>query len=89
MRNPDYAEKIIGLCENDILFLFTDGLPEKMNNIDEIYGEERMVSDLNKAKDYDTQQIINKMTDCSNNFSENMAETDDTTYVAIKIKNIG
>ncbi|MDX1699812.1 MAG: SpoIIE family protein phosphatase, partial [Melioribacteraceae bacterium] len=79
----------IRLSEKDLLFLFTDGLPEKMNNVDEIYGEERMVSDLNKARDYDTQQIINIITECSNNFSGNMAETDDTTYVAIKIKNIG
>ena len=87
MRNPDYSEKIIDLMENDLLFLFTDGLPERMNKVDEIYGEDRLVSDLRKVRDYEAELIIKKITEFSNDFSGRASETDDTTYLAIKIKN--
>jgi serine phosphatase RsbU (regulator of sigma subunit) len=88
MRNPDYSEKVIDLSKNDLLFLFTDGLPERMNEVDEIYGEEKLVSDLIKTKDLESQTIIKKITEYSNTFSGNFSEKDNITFLAIKINNI-
>ena len=88
MRNPDYSEEVINFSKNELLFLFTDGLPERMNEVDEVYGEERLVSDLIGVRDHGSQTIINKITEYSNIFSGKASEKDDTTYLAIKIKNI-
>lgn len=88
MKDPDYSETKISLNEKDLLFLFTDGLPERMNKVNEIYGEERLLSDLDKIRDYDSQLVIKAIIETSNTFSGKVVEADDTTIMAIKIKNI-
>ena len=49
IENMQYNQYEISLTSNDILFLYTDGVTEAMNEEDELYGMERLSETLQRA----------------------------------------
>lgn len=58
MKGFPYKQYNLQLKPNDILFLYTDGVSEAMNENHEFYGVERMLAALNTCKDLSPEKII-------------------------------
>jgi len=70
----------------DILFLFSDGLSEIMNEEDEMLGINHLKRILCKHHDRSPEEIKQKMLDFSIKFSETGVNHDDLTFIILKVK---
>ena len=70
------------------MFLFTDGLSEQMNNQDNQFGEEKIIDLIKKSNGNCSRTIIEKMKSTVNEFSNHTNESDDITYMVVKIKKV-
>ncbi|MBO4285833.1 MAG: SpoIIE family protein phosphatase [Bacilli bacterium] len=88
---PDTKYKSVSrkFQRNDILFIYTDGITEAMNEDGELYGEERLQSFLN---DIDTslssEQICHLVNDDVHRFQGNAEQADDITMLCLKYNDI-
>ena len=85
MANANYEEVSIKISDNDLLFLFTDGLSESMDKNANLYGEERIVEQIQKSANESSKEIVDEIKNSVRVFSSNTIEADDTTLMAIKI----
>jgi serine phosphatase RsbU (regulator of sigma subunit) len=69
----------------DILFLFSDGLSEIMNNKDEILGTEPLKQIIQDHHPLPLQDIKQKIIDYSIQFSGNQPNKDDLTFIIVRI----
>lgn len=81
------AEESVVLCDNDFLFLYTDGLTEAVNQERQMYGEERLISLLESYKDAPAEEIINAVFNDVLCYSTGCAQQDDITMIAIRKTN--
>lgn len=65
------------------IFLYTDGLPEASNKEGEMFGLERALTELNKAKDETPKQIVDRMTRAVHEFVEGREAFDDLTLMCL------
>jgi serine phosphatase RsbU (regulator of sigma subunit) len=70
----------------DILFLFSDGLSEIMNDEDEMLGVDHLKRILKENHHLPTEDIKQKMLDFSIKFSDSGINRDDLTFIILKIK---
>ncbi len=57
-RDAKFREYELDLAPGDSLFVYTDGVPEAINESKEEYGTDRLVEVLNKYKDLSQQNIL-------------------------------
>ena len=77
-----YAVREFTLEEGDTLLLYTDGLTEAMNADEEMFGIERVESQL--KREYDCKSQIQDLLKAVHEFVGNAAQSDDLTLLAIK-----
>ncbi|ORT99744.1 Serine phosphatase RsbU, regulator of sigma subunit [Anaerovibrio sp. JC8] len=83
-KNITYESQTLILKPGDSLFLYTDGVTEAMNNKDELYGEERLLSQLNCSKNADEPQSLLEEIDKSvATFVGDAEQSDDITMLAL------
>ncbi|MCP5046599.1 MAG: SpoIIE family protein phosphatase [bacterium] len=70
----------------DILFLFSDGLSEIMNDEDEMLGIKNIKQVLCENHDLTAEEIKHKMLDFSIRFSDSGINRDDLTFIVLKVK---
>jgi serine phosphatase RsbU (regulator of sigma subunit) len=70
----------------DIIFLFSDGLSEIMNDEDEMLGVDHLKRILKENHHLPTDEIKQKMLDFSIKFSDSGINRDDLTFIILKIK---
>ena len=74
--------------ENDVLFLYTDGLTEAENTRHEQFGEERMVKTIEdwklKIEDLSPRKMVERMQAQVEAFREGAEQSDDLTMLAIR-----
>ncbi|MBO4682922.1 MAG: SpoIIE family protein phosphatase [Bacilli bacterium] len=74
---------------NDILFVYTDGITEAMNEEGELFGEERLQSFLNGLDSTLTsEQICHFVNDEVHRFQGNAEQADDITMLCLKYNDI-
>lgn len=85
MNNINFKEQFVKISSGDLIFLFTDGLTERMdvNNIQ--FGEENVIEILKTTNTNSTTDIIEAIKEKTNKFSDKYDEIDDTTFVALNI----
>lgn len=91
----DYSSKFssnidnmeIELNNNDILILYTDGVTESRNSIDEEFGFERLSSVLEKNFETELSNITKNIFQEVSLFSKDQQQHDDITLVLFKWKN--
>ncbi len=66
------------------IFLYTDGLTEAENADKELFNEDRMMEQLGKSTQEDSQGIIQQMLDAVHLHVKDAEQSDDLTMVAIK-----
>ncbi len=84
MSGIKYKEYELKLESGDILFVYTDGLPEAGNTSNEFYGTERMVNTLNASGADDPTSVLEAMTRDVTEFVGEAEQFDDLTMLCVK-----
>ncbi len=79
------AETIL-LNKNDILVLYTDGITETENAVEELFGEERLTKVIQNNANLSANEICGQIENSLIEFSGTQQRSDDLTIVVIKIK---
>lgn len=74
------------LQPGDRLFVYTDGIPEAINEQTEQYGSERLIDVLNRVKDEPMDVILPAVRDDISNFAGNAEQFDDITMMGFTWK---
>ncbi|MBO6087537.1 SpoIIE family protein phosphatase [bacterium] len=73
------------LNEGDIIFTYTDGITEAMNDREELFGEKRLLACLNNIKgENQTKEILNNIKNDINNYTNSAPQSDDITMLIFK-----
>ena len=72
------------LSPGSILFLYTDGLSEAMNEERKQFGVKRIEEVLSTCNDLQPNDILNKVKDALHGFVKNAVQSDDLTMLAIR-----
>jgi len=78
-----YAD--IKLQENDLIFFYTDGVSEAMNDSDDEYGEERIREFVIRHRNMDPEDILQGILTDIRNFDKSDPPRDDTTIIVLKV----
>lgn len=80
-----FEKQNIKLSQNDIVFLYTDGLSEAENEQKQLFGEERIEHNLAKWDNQQpSQQYLELMKQAVNEYVGNAEQSDDLTMLIIK-----
>ena len=85
MEGVKAKEYEIGLKPGDKLFVYTDGIPEAINEEVEQYGTDRLVSEINKVKDRSFTHILPFMSDSVAKFRGSADQFDDITMLGFEL----
>lgn len=83
--NMDYETEIITLQSKDILFFYTDGVPEAMNKNTEQYSDERLIKAIKGNSDLEPDIIIKKLIEDIKKFAGEAEQSDDITCGILKV----
>lgn len=83
-QNIDYKTNILELSDGDILFLYTDGVVEAINSKDELYGTDRLLSELKNTQGFTPKQIVEHIKNSISEFSDVNEQYDDITMFCFK-----
>jgi len=86
MRNASYNTVEMELKIGDTILLLTDGLPEQMNNKEEMFDYSRVKKHFNEVIDYSPDTIIEKLVEAGDSWMNGRVQDDDITFVVIKVK---
>jgi sigma-B regulation protein RsbU (phosphoserine phosphatase) len=80
-----YQEGDITLQHDDVMVLYTDGVTEALNDIDDEYGEERLMEVISLNRALDAAGIQQAIVDDVRRFT-NDRYSDDITMIVIKVR---
>lgn len=84
MDGVRYRETEIQLQPGDTLFVYTDGVPDTTNTVQECFGIERTLHALNKFQEGSMSELISHIKKELASFSGNEPQFDDTTMMAFR-----
>ncbi len=84
MEGTKYQEYTIQLDHGDMVFLYTDGVPEATNSDVVMYGTDRMLAALNKEKDSSLKEILDNVCYDITDFIMDAEQFDDLTMMCLK-----
>ncbi len=82
-----YQSDSVQLEADDVLFFFTDGLSEAMNEKEEEYTEERIRQYVVEHRSHEPQKLIDAILKDVRSFDPTYPPKDDTTIIALKVNN--
>ena len=88
MEGLKYKEYEIKLEKGSKLFIYTDGVAEATDINEELFGIERTVDALNKAKDSSTEAIISSVKKSVDEFVGEAPQFDDLTMLCFEYKGV-
>ena len=83
-KRATYEHAVIDLSPGDIMALYTDGITEIINEVEEEYGEERLESLLIANAELSADEITKRILDDTSRFAGDKGIFDDETMVIIK-----
>jgi serine phosphatase RsbU (regulator of sigma subunit) len=83
--NLEFIGESIDNLRGRTLFLYTDGLNEAENSLQEQFGDDRLLSFFRSRPNEDCQQIINQMNAAVSHFVGEAEPSDDLTMLCLKI----
>ncbi len=81
-----YEEGTVSLTRGDTLFLYTDGLTETRNSVEEEFGEARVERLLGDSHKLPAARLLDVMNDELRSFSGRTVADDDVTLIALKVQ---
>ena len=83
-KNGTYKRYELQLQKGDILFVYTDGVPEAMNAEEVLFGEDRTIEALNSASDEGLDVLLRTVKNVVDEFVGDAPQFDDLTMLALK-----
>lgn len=83
-----YTKRTLQLLPGDTIYLYTDGVTEATNAKEELYGEERLLSALNRSKNADVETLCKAVLRDVDAFVEDAPQFDDITMLAFRFHGI-
>lgn len=87
MDNMDYIQYETKINKGDRLYLYTDGIIEGVNQNNELFSKDRLLTILNNNKKTNIKELIFKIKKDLNDFTHNMEQFDDETMVILEYRN--
>ena len=84
MAGVRYKEYELDLAKGEKLFLYTDGVPEAVNEKEEMFGTDRLIEVLNKDPDADPEKTIERVRSAVAEFSGEAERFDDMTMLCLE-----
>lgn len=82
----EYEEQSVNLDPGDMIMLYTDGLAETMNPLEEEFGEERLIQFCQNRNGDNPSTILDNLTRKLGDFREGQVLLDDLTMIIMKKK---
>jgi len=84
-----YEEQYWEQCETiiqpgDLLVLYTDGITDSVNAVDELFGDKRLLGVVNSSKTFHASQVQERIFSAVQNFAGQTQQFDDMALVVIK-----
>ncbi len=86
IENYKYKNEEITLKQGDKIFLYTDGIPEAEKRNKEMFGLDRMLQSLNKAKEKNVEEILKNVKKDIKEYVGDYKQFDDITMLAFEYK---
>jgi sigma-B regulation protein RsbU (phosphoserine phosphatase) len=84
MEDMSYKPQTITLEKGDKLYLYTDGVTEAQDKVDDLYGEQRLMTTLNAHKEDNIIRLINSIKEDIKDFARGAEQADDITMLALE-----
>lgn len=84
MEGMKFRQYEVQLNPGDVIYVYTDGVPEAVNREVEQYGSERMLAALNENKDKSMQELLEGVKDDIDEFVGTAEQFDDITMLGFK-----
>ena len=81
-----YKEYEMKLAPGSKLFLYTDGVPEAMNEDQDMFGTDRMLEALNKDKGASPEELLNNVREAVDSFVGDAEQFDDLTMLCVEYR---
>lgn len=88
MEDITFTMKRIVLAPGESLLLYSDGVPEAMNEREELYSEERFLEFLEGQGDRNPRETIGAVMESVTNFTGQAPQTDDITLMMIRFSGV-
>ena len=85
IRDAQYEERPVWFGSGDILLLYTDGVTEATRSSGEEFGEARLQSCVQGARDLSAADICARIREAVREFTGTGTRVDDITLIIIKI----
>ena len=82
LAKAPYQKHILQLNSGDVIFLYTDGITEAKTFDSTMYGEDRLLENINNIDTLDPQKLINGVLDDTLKFVNGFEQSDDMTLLA-------
>ena len=88
IEGTKYKEYTLEFKPGDKIFLYTDGVPEATDNMDQMFGTERMIESLNRSLGDTPEQTIKNLRADINDFVNGAEQFDDLTMMCLEYKGV-
>ena len=82
-----YYQSEVILHQGDVLFLYTDGITEAVNNENILFGDARLLAAINSNFDMHLQDLTNHIKSGIDDFAEGAEQADDIAMLVLQYKN--
>jgi serine phosphatase RsbU (regulator of sigma subunit) len=79
-----YSAHTFLLYPGDSIFVYTDGVPEAVNEKNELFGEERILSVLNGNQDMNMETLLSSVREGIDEFAAGLEAYDDITMIGFR-----
>jgi phosphoserine phosphatase RsbU/P len=83
MPGVEYQNHTLQLHAGDRLVLYTDGVTEAFNHVDEAYGEKRLIAELQAHGDGSAEALVERICRSVTLFSGTAPQSDDITLTVL------
>lgn len=84
IESDGYTDKEVNLQPGDMVFLYTDGVPEAANADEDYYTDQKLATNLGKYKDLAPAELINTIEKDVITFAAGFPQSDDITMLAYR-----
>ena len=84
MEGIPYKDDEFDIEDGDMIFVYTDGVPEAQNSADELFNTDRMLEALNRHRKDEPEELLDHIHEDVNEFVGDAPQFDDLTMLAMK-----
>jgi sigma-B regulation protein RsbU (phosphoserine phosphatase) len=84
MEDMSYKPQSITLGKGDMIYMYTDGVTEAVDQVDDLYGERRLLEVLNRSKGSGLHGIVHAVRKDIADFANGAEQADDITMLLLE-----